>query len=97
MDQAVADRRITADMREQFVNIGKANGLETLALTLQLMTPKTKPTDVISRQTGTPGAPQGVKTYAKLSEVPADEVPGLKESDPEEYARLYRAEYGVTL
>lgn len=94
VDGAVADKRITADKKEHFVNLGKTSGIETLRATLELMQPQRKPTDVI-RQTADQPAGGEHKTYAKLSDVPASEIPSLKENNPAEYARLYKAEYGV--
>lgn len=94
VDGAVADKRITADKKEHFVNLGKSSGIEALRTTLELMQPQHKPTEVI-RQTADQPAGGEHKTYAKLSEVPAGEIPSLKESNPTEYARLYKAEYGV--
>lgn len=91
VDGAIADRRITADKKEHFINLGKTAGIESLRTTLDLMQPQSKPTMVI-RQTGNP---DGHRTFAKLSEVPDDEIAQLKESNPTEYARLYKAEYGV--
>ncbi len=91
VDGAIADRRITADKKEHFINLGKTAGIESLRTTLDLMQPQSKPTMVI-RQTDNP---DGHRTFAKLSEVPDDEIVKLKESNPTEYARLYKAEYGV--
>lgn len=93
VDGAVADKRITADKKEHFVNIGKSAGIEALRTTLELMQPQSKPTDVI-HQTTSPVSGEN-KTFAKLSEVPAEEVASLKENNPTEYARLYKAEYGI--
>ncbi len=92
VDGAIAEKRITADKKEHFVGLGKTAGIEALRTTLDLMRPQQKPTDVINRRTD---EPEGRKTYAKLSEVPADEIPALKEGNPAEYARLYKAEYGT--
>ena len=94
VDGAVSDKRITADKKEHFVNLGKSVGIESLRTTLELMHPQYKPTEVINQATDkvTEGAH---KTYAKLSDVPENEIPSLKESNPTEYARLYKAEYGV--
>lgn len=93
VDSAVAVRRITADKKEHFVSLGKSAGIEALRTTLELMQPQSKPTDVI-HQTPSPVSGEQ-KTFAKLSEVPAEEVASLKENNPTEYARLYKAEYGV--
>lgn len=93
VDAAVADKRITADKKDHFVSLGKSAGIEALRTTLELMHSQQKPTDVIHQ---TPSSVSGErKTFAKLSEVPAEEIASLKENNPTEYARLYKAEYGV--
>ena len=93
VDAAVADKRITADKNDHFVSLGKSAGIEALRTTLELMHSQQKPTDVIHQ---TPSSVSGErKTFAKLSEVPAEEIASLKENNPTEYARLYKAEYGV--
>lgn len=94
VDGAVAERRITSDKKEHFVTLGKTSGIEALRTTLELMQPQRKPTEVIRQTTDQPAGGEH-KTYSKLSEVPASEVASLKESNPTEYARLYRAEYGI--
>lgn len=94
VDGAVADKRITADKKEHFIGLGKSAGIEALRTTLELMQPQRKPTEVIHQTADTPAGGEH-KTYAKLSEVPESEVSQLKESNPTEYARLYKAEYGV--
>lgn len=92
VDGAIADKRITADKKEHFVNIGKAAGIDSLRTTLSLMQPVRKPTEVI-RQTDAPRDDEP-KTYAKLSDVPAAELEQLREQRPQDYERLYKAEYG---
>lgn len=92
VDGAIAEKRITADKKAHFVNIGKAAGIDSLRETLSLMQPVRKPTEVI-RQTDTPRDDEP-KTYAKLSDVPAAEMEKLREEKPQDYERLYKAEYG---
>lgn len=92
VDGAIAEKRITADKKEHFVNIGKAAGIDSLRTTLSLMQPVRKPTEVI-RQTDAPRDDE-LKTYAKLSDVPAAELEQLREQRPQDYERLYKAEYG---
>lgn len=92
VDGAIAEKRITADKKEHFVNIGKAAGIDSLRTTLSLMQPVRKPTEVI-RQTDAP-RDDAPKTYAKLSDVPADQLEKLREERPQDYERLYKAEYG---
>ena len=95
VDAAIAEKRITADKKEHFVNLGKTAGLDTLRETLALMHPVSKPTEVI-RQKDAPRADEP-KTYAKLSEVPAEQVEALRMEKPQEYERLYKAEYGIEI
>ena len=92
VDGAIAEKRITADKKEHFVNIGKAAGIDSLRTTLSLMQPVRKPTEVI-HQTDAPRDDEP-KTYAKLSDVPADQLEKLREEKPQDYERLYKAEYG---
>lgn len=95
VDAAITERRITADRKEFFINLGKTSGADALRQTLELMQPARKPTDVIDT---TKDAPQGQPeqaTFAKLSEVPAGQVNKLRKDNPNEYMRLYKAEYGI--
>lgn len=96
VDGAIAEKRITADKKDHFVSLGKSAGIESLRATLELMQPQHKPTDIIHQRTEAP-AGDGHKTYAKLSEVPEEEIRRMKEENPVEYARLYKAEYGVAI
>lgn len=92
VDGAIAEKRITADKKEHFVNIGKAAGIDSLRTTLSLMQPVRKPTEVI-HQTDAPRDDEP-KTYAKLSDVPTNQLEKLREERPQDYERLYKAEYG---
>jgi len=93
VDNAIADKRITADQKAHFVNIGKTAGPDALSATLNMMRPQSKPTEVIHQNSDQP-AGDAPKTYAKLSEVPSDEIPTIKEKNLNEYIRLYKAEFG---
>nr|DAQ79336.1 MAG TPA: prohead serine protease [Caudoviricetes sp.] len=95
VDGAIAEKRITGDKKEHFVNIGKTAGLDALRTTLSLLHPAVKPTEVI-HQADDPN-PDAPKTYAKLSDVPVEEMEKLREDKPQEYARLYKAEYGYDI
>lgn len=96
VDEAVTTKKITADKKDHFVNLGKAAGIDSLRETLSLMKPVQKPTEVIVERTEKVEGKNEV-TFAKLSEVPEAELPKMKEENPAEYARLYKAEYGVEL
>jgi hypothetical protein len=98
VDQAVKDKRITEAKRDHFIQLGKNVGVQQLAETLECMAPATKPLNLINKETGADGAPAGEhKTFAKLSEVPSDKIEALKKEQPQEYARLYKAEYGIEM
>lgn len=99
VDQAVKDKRITEAKRDHFIQLGKNVGVQQLNETLECMSPASKPLDMINQQPGSNGAPAGAEhqTYAKLSEVPADKIETLKKEQPQEYARLYKAEYGIEM
>lgn len=97
VDQAIAERRIVAEQRDHFINLGKAAGAAMLADTFKSMPPQQKPTDTLhlSRESAPGSGSGGGKSYAKLSEVPQDELLALRKDQPAEYMRLYKAEYGV--
>ena len=94
VNTAIAEKRISEAQRDHFMKLGKQIGAADLSETLRLMAPAVKPSQVINQENGVAGAGQS-KQYAKLSEVPADKMDALKQEQPEEYARLYKAEYGV--
>lgn len=92
VDAAIKENRLTADKREHFINLGKSIGIESLKTTLEAMSPAARLSNFINRGTG--DSPANQKTYAKLSEVPEDELRKMRGEKPEEYRRLYKAEYG---
>lgn len=93
VDNAVSEKRITADKRDHFISLGKSAGVESLRETLSLMQPSKKPMDYVHQQDSpASGEP---KTFAKLSDVPSEQMEKLRKENPTEYMRLYKAEYGV--
>ena len=92
VDTAIKEKRLSADKKDKFVELGKKVGIEELQDILATMTPQTKLSATIGHQGGTPtGSPV---TYAKLSDVPADKILELREKNVSEYKRLFKAEYG---
>lgn len=92
--EAIDAKKITADKKEHFINLGKAVGIEQLRETLSLIPSAVKPTDVLNLSRG--NVPGVTTTDAKtLRELQAEDVLRLRKDNPEEYARLYKAEYGV--
>ena len=92
VDQAIADKRIELNNKDQFVELGKKIGAEELEKTLKAMHPAVKLSSVLGHQGG---APAGDQNFTKLSEVPADRIAALRAENPKEYKRLYKAEYGI--
>lgn len=91
VDEAIKENRLTADRKDQFVNLGKTVGIDTLKSTLEAMSPTAKLSSIINPSSDkTDGSS---KTYKKLSEVPEDELKRMRSENPDEYKRLYKAEY----
>ena len=88
VETAVNERRITADRKAHFIELGKKVGLDDLNATLSAIAPAPKASQFVSPQSGG-------TDYKKLSDVPADKVLALRENDKETYMRLYKAEYGI--
>lgn len=93
VEKAIAEKRIGADKKQQFVELGKKVGVEDLEKTFEAMSPQVKLSAVIGHQGGASTATTA--TYKKLSEVPSDKLEEMREKQPEEYKRLYKAEYGM--
>lgn len=93
VEKAIAEKRIGADKKQQFVELGKKVGVEDLEKTFEAMSPQVKLSAVIGHQGG--ASTVTTATYKKLSEVPSDKLEEMREKQPEEYKRLYKAEYGM--
>jgi len=91
VEKAIGEKRLGSEKKEQFVKLGEKIGAEELKQTLEAMQPQVKLSSVINAGGG---VAQPV-TYSKLSEVPAEKMLELREKQPEEYKRLYKAEYGM--
>lgn len=94
VDKGIAEKRIGAEKREEMIALlGKLSADEAEKL-IQGMAVQLKPSDLIQPGAGaTLGAtPEGWKS---LHDVPADRLMKLKAERPDEYKRLYKAEYGM--
>lgn len=91
VDGAVAEKKIELKMRDHFLQLGKSVGADNLRTTLQSMSPREK----LSATLNSSGQAVQPKAYAKLSDVPSEELMQLRDSDPERYKQLYKAEYGI--
>lgn len=96
VDQAVSEKKILAEQREHFIKLGQSAGVELLNQTLSALPPQQKPTEVINLgKESASGSGNAEAKYTKLSEVPEDKLLELRKSNPAEYKRLYKAEYGI--
>lgn len=93
VEKAIGEKRITADKKDEFISLGKEIGVEKLTSVFSAMSPQTKLSAVLG-QHGTAKKDVPV-TYKKLSEVPGDKLLELRGQQPDEYKRLYKAEYGM--
>lgn len=93
VETAIAEKRIGEDKKQQFIELGKKIGVEDLESTFGAMSPQVKLSAVIGHQGGASTATTA--TYKKLSEVPSDKLEEMREKQPDEYKRLYKAEYGM--
>ena len=94
VDTAIAEKRLEAQHKEQFVELGKKIGAEELEKALRAMKPQVKLSSMLGHHGSAPVS-DSEKTYTKLSEVPANELVKLRAENVEEYKRLYKAEYGI--
>lgn len=92
VNAAIAEKKIGEDKKQQFLDLGKKIGADELKQTFDAMSPQVK----LSKIVGVGGASaSGHAEYKKLSDVPSDELSKLREQNPAEYKKLYKAEYGM--
>ncbi|MBT0708814.1 hypothetical protein INE90_01142 [Bacteroides uniformis] len=94
VEKAVEEKRIGEDRKQQFIDLGRKIGAEELEKTFAAMSPQVRLSSVIGHQGGAPTGTQPV-SYNKLSDVPVDKLEELREKQPAEYRKLYKAEYGM--
>ncbi len=92
VNAAIAEKKIGEDKKQQFLNLGKKIGADELKQTFDAMSPQVKLSHLVS---GGGAAAGGHAEYNKLSDVPGDELAKLREQNPAQYKKLYKAEYGI--
>jgi hypothetical protein len=90
VDAAIGEKKISADKKEQFINLGKQVGVETLQATFSAMSPQVKLTETLNLTT----SPSATQPYKAFHEVPSAELMRLRKENPAEYRRVVAAEYG---
>ena len=93
VDAAIAEKKIGEDKKQQFLDLGKKIGADELKQTFDAMSPQMKLSSIVGSHGG--GAAGGSAEYKKLSDVPCDELSKLREQNPAQYKKLYKAEYGI--
>ena len=91
VDASIASKCITADKRDVFITLGKSAGLEVLQSALDVLTPSRKPTEVIRQGGGAAAASTVTLSYRQMDE---EQLQGLLENNPDEFARVFKAEFG---
>ena len=96
VETAIKEKRISAQMKNHFVELGKTVGVETLNVTLSSIQPQGKITATIHRTDGGMlHSESDYSGYEKLSAVPGNLMDDLVDNHQSEYLRLFKAEYGV--
>ncbi len=90
VDHAVKEKRITAAQKEKYVKLGKKLGLDDLKELLDGMTPAQKPLDLVKKTAS--GAGHTELTWGSAT---PEQLMELRDNDREEYARLYKAHFGM--
>lgn len=93
VDKAIAEKRLEASKKNQFIELGKKVGIEELEGIFGAMTPKAKLTTVLNG--GREKNDSNDKEWKTLYDVPADKMMELRNEHPEEYQRLYKATYNM--
>ncbi|KAA6346430.1 hypothetical protein EZS27_006080 [termite gut metagenome] len=94
VEDALKAGKITQDKKEHFLTLGKTLGVDSLKLTLDAIPAAVKPLNLVGGAGGG-GSTATAGDWKKLSEVPADKIMELRDTDKPAYAKLYKAEYGV--
>lgn len=91
VDGAIKDKRIGAEKKEKYLNLGKEIGLESLNGLFADMAPALKPLDLV-RPSGS-GAHGAVDTALTWATATPEQLADLRDNNREEYVRLYKAHF----
>ena len=96
VEEAVKEKKVGAEKKDHFVELGKKVGSEELKALFAEMQPAVKLSTVLGHQGGSPtGKPTGTVAAKKLSDLSPEQRVELKASDINRYRSLYKEEYGV--
>ena len=91
VNAAIAEKKIGEDKKQQFLDLGGKIGADELKKTFDAMSPQVKLSNIVGAGGDSAG---GHAEYKKLSDVPSEELAKLREQNPAQYKKLYKAEYG---
>ena len=94
VETAIKERRITADKKEKYLNLGKEHGLDTLSGILADMQPAQKPLDLVRPGATAGGAAPAADVNLTWATATAEQLKQLRDENREEYVRLYKAHFG---
>lgn len=89
---AIAEHKIGEERKQQFVELGKKIGADELKQTFDAMSPQVKLSQIVTGHDVLNGHDG---QYVKLSDVPSEELVKMREQNPAQYKKLYKAEYGM--
>lgn len=92
IDTAIKEKRITADKKDKYLNLGKTIGLADLNALLADMTPAQRPLDLV-RPSGS-GHSAGSVPLTWASATP-EQLADLRDNNREEYVRLYKEHFNL--
>ncbi len=92
VETAIKEKRITADKKDKYLNLGKQVGLESLTALFADMTPAQKPLDLVRPSAG--GSPATVDTTLSWDKATPEQLTELRDNDRDEYVRLYKEHFG---
>lgn len=93
VDAAISEKKLSAEKKQEFIELGTKLGVDSLEKVLSSMQPAVKISSMVMGHQG--GAPTTSSEAKKLSDLSSDEIVNLKDSDIKKYRTLYEAEYGV--
>ncbi|MBD5199227.1 MAG: hypothetical protein HDS83_02380 [Bacteroidales bacterium] len=89
VDTAIKEKRINADKKEKYLNLGKQIGIESLNALFADMTPVQKPLDLIRQSSN------GETVKLTWETATDDQLADLRDNNREEYVRLYREHFKI--
>lgn len=92
VDAAIKEKKITAEQKPQFAEIGKKAGMEALQAALSAVKPQPTITGMLNNG-GTPAADRAGWDWDEWQKKDAKGLEALSKSDPETFQALYDAKY----